>query len=359
MAHLLGGGPAARRAQQETSVVESHFQGLLDDAMVDDDRYRALCGAFGYLQQQEWPDLSSACYAGLGAPPPGAAQETSNGGNSFSCSGSASSGGDSRKRKPDAHPDAKKTLSQGDCKRARGKQQELCDPDQNAGGAGRGKPERPKACTRKKPEVTTAGERTDYIHVRARRGQAMDSHSLAERVRRERISERMRYLQELVPGCDKVTGKAGMLDEIINYVQSLQKQVEFLSMKIAASNPVVNFNIMDDLFGGRRMNPAMTLPAHGLLDPSCLPMSAMQQMQHPPPAGFALEMLVGNQYPPAQSAAATPVTVSAGASVESCLDVSGAAAWDNIGSQNLFTGFDAQFHSVQSDCLLDNLKMEM
>ena len=45
-------------------------------------------------------------------------------------------------------------------------------------------------------------------------------------VRRERISERMRYLQELVPGCDKVTGKAGMLDEIINYVQSLQKQVE-------------------------------------------------------------------------------------------------------------------------------------
>jgi hypothetical protein len=93
--------------------------------------------------------------------------------------------------------------------------------------AGKGKPERPKPCTRKKPEVaTTAGERTDYIHVRARRGQATDSHSLAERVRRERISERMRYLQELVPGCDKVTGKAGMLDEIINYVQSLQKQVE-------------------------------------------------------------------------------------------------------------------------------------
>jgi hypothetical protein len=76
--------------------------------MVDDDRYRALCGAFGYLQQQEWPDLSSACYAGFGAPVPGVAQETSNGGNSFSCSGSASSGGgNSRKRKPDAHADAK------------------------------------------------------------------------------------------------------------------------------------------------------------------------------------------------------------------------------------------------------------
>ena len=45
-------------------------------------------------------------------------------------------------------------------------------------------------------------------------------------VRREKISERMKYLQDLVPGCNKITGKAGMLDEIINYVQSLQRQVE-------------------------------------------------------------------------------------------------------------------------------------
>ena len=45
-------------------------------------------------------------------------------------------------------------------------------------------------------------------------------------VRREKISERMKYLQDLVPGCNKVAGKAGMLDEIINYVQSLQRQVE-------------------------------------------------------------------------------------------------------------------------------------
>ncbi|KAF9607123.1 hypothetical protein IFM89_032239 [Coptis chinensis] len=79
-----------------------------------------------------------------------------------------------------------------------------------------------------------------YIHVRARRGQATDSHSLAERVRREKISERMRLLQGLVPGCDKVTGKALMLDEIINYVQSLQYQVEFLSMKLASVNPVLH-----------------------------------------------------------------------------------------------------------------------
>ncbi|WOH05458.1 hypothetical protein DCAR_0624875 [Daucus carota subsp. sativus] len=82
------------------------------------------------------------------------------------------------------------------------------------------------------------GAPSGYIHVRARRGQATDSHSLAERVRREKISERMKMLQALVPGCDKVTGKALMLDEIINYVQSLQNQVEFLSMKLASMNPM-------------------------------------------------------------------------------------------------------------------------
>ncbi|TVU08785.1 hypothetical protein EJB05_42198 [Eragrostis curvula] len=108
-----------------------------------------------------------------------------------------------------------------------------------------------------------------YIHVRARRGQATDSHSLAERVRRERISERMRVLQALVPGCDKVTGKALVLDEIINYVQSLQNQVEFLSMRIASLSPVLyGFGMDSDSFNdhtqkieGMFHHEALAMPA--------------------------------------------------------------------------------------------------
>ncbi|XP_026659281.2 transcription factor bHLH74-like isoform X2 [Phoenix dactylifera] len=94
-------------------------------------------------------------------------------------------------------------------------------------------------------EISQDGDapKEDYIHVRAKRGQATNSHSLAERVRREKISERMRLLQDLVPGCNKITGKAVMLDEIINYVQSLQRQVEFLSMKLAAVSPELNFDL--------------------------------------------------------------------------------------------------------------------
>ncbi|KAK4412998.1 Transcription factor [Sesamum alatum] len=87
------------------------------------------------------------------------------------------------------------------------------------------------------------GEKLPYVHVRARRGQATDSHSLAERARREKINARMKLLQELVPGCNKISGTAMVLDEIINHVQALQRQVEFLSMRLAAVNPRIDFNL--------------------------------------------------------------------------------------------------------------------
>lgn len=106
----------------------------------------------------------------------------------------------------------------------------------------------------------------DYIHVRARRGQATDAHSLAERVRREKISERMKFLQDLVPGCSKVTGKAVMLDEIINYVQSLQRQVEFLSMKLSIVNPRMDINMealmSKDMFQSRGSLPQDVYSTH-------------------------------------------------------------------------------------------------
>lgn len=92
------------------------------------------------------------------------------------------------------------------------------------------------------PQKPAEQPKQDYIHVRARRGQAADSHSLAERARREKISERMKILQDLVPGCNKVICKALVLDEIINYIQSLQHQVEFLSMKLEAVNSRVDLD---------------------------------------------------------------------------------------------------------------------
>ncbi|EFJ11695.1 hypothetical protein SELMODRAFT_28264, partial [Selaginella moellendorffii] len=61
--------------------------------------------------------------------------------------------------------------------------------------------------------------------LRAKRGCATHPRSIAERVRRTRISERMRRLQELVPNMDKQTNTSDMLDEAVEYMKFLQKQV--------------------------------------------------------------------------------------------------------------------------------------
>ncbi|KAJ1427906.1 Myc-type, basic helix-loop-helix [Sesbania bispinosa] len=135
----------------------------------------------------------------------------------------------------------------------------------------------------------------DYIHVRARRGQATDSHSLAERVRREKISERMKLLQDLVPGCNKVTGKALMLDEIINYVQSLQRQVEIFQSNNSLANPIFPLDSSAPAFYGHQpqQNPAIhnNIPnrtmSHTSVDP--LDSSLIQNlgMHLPPLNGFS------------------------------------------------------------------------
>lgn len=126
-----------------------------------------------------------------------------------------------------------------------------------------------KAQSKKSKIAESDKEKLPYVHVRARRGQATDSHSLAERARREKINARMKLLQELVPGCNKISGTAMVLDEIINHVQSLQRQVEFLSMRLAAVNPRVDINL-DGLFtteGGSMIEnsfPGMCMP------PTCM-----------------------------------------------------------------------------------------
>ncbi|MED6168820.1 hypothetical protein PIB30_015196 [Stylosanthes scabra] len=65
--------------------------------------------------------------------------------------------------------------------------------------------------------------------IRAKRGCATHPRSIAERVRRTKISERMRKLQDLVPNMDKQTNTADMLDLAVEYIKELQNQVESLS----------------------------------------------------------------------------------------------------------------------------------
>uniref|UniRef100_A0A7N0UY17 BHLH domain-containing protein n=2 Tax=Kalanchoe fedtschenkoi TaxID=63787 RepID=A0A7N0UY17_KALFE len=62
----------------------------------------------------------------------------------------------------------------------------------------------------------------------AKRSRAADIHNQSERKRRDKINQRMKTLQKLVPNSNK-TDKASMLDEVIDYLKQLQAQVNMMN----------------------------------------------------------------------------------------------------------------------------------
>ncbi|KAF8649647.1 hypothetical protein HU200_013769 [Digitaria exilis] len=62
-----------------------------------------------------------------------------------------------------------------------------------------------------------------------RRSRSAEFHNFSERRRRDRINEKLKALQELLPNCTK-TDKVSMLDEAIDYLKSLQLQLQMLVM---------------------------------------------------------------------------------------------------------------------------------
>ncbi|CAA0815257.1 Transcription factor PIF1 [Striga hermonthica] len=65
----------------------------------------------------------------------------------------------------------------------------------------------------------------------SKRSRAAEVHNLSERRRRDRINEKMRTLQELLPRRTKLD-KASVLDETIEFMKSLMMQVQMLTMML-------------------------------------------------------------------------------------------------------------------------------
>lgn len=72
-------------------------------------------------------------------------------------------------------------------------------------------------------------ETTVPCQVRAKRGFATHPRSIAERMRRTRISKNMKKLQDLFPNMDKQTNTADMLDLAVDYIKELQKEMQKLN----------------------------------------------------------------------------------------------------------------------------------
>ncbi|CAM8922955.1 unnamed protein product [Rhodiola kirilowii] len=81
---------------------------------------------------------------------------------------------------------------------------------------------------------------TNRVGSGSKRSRAAEVHNLSERRRRDRINEKMRALQELIPHCNKVD-KASMLDEAIEYLKTLQLQVQMMSMGSGLCMPPMMF----------------------------------------------------------------------------------------------------------------------
>eukprot|EP01018_Ginkgo_biloba_P040038 Gb_30387 [translate_table: standard] len=79
----------------------------------------------------------------------------------------------------------------------------------------------------KKPQVGRSNS--------GKRSRAAAVHNQSERRRRDRINEKMKALQKLIPNSSK-TDKASMLDEAIEYLKHLQAQLQMMSLRNGLSN---------------------------------------------------------------------------------------------------------------------------
>uniref|UniRef100_A0A0D9XMB4 BHLH domain-containing protein n=1 Tax=Leersia perrieri TaxID=77586 RepID=A0A0D9XMB4_9ORYZ len=131
--------------------------------------------------------------------------------------------------------------------------------------------------------VVIKGEGAMRSSISTKRSRAAAIHNESERKRRDRINQKMKTLQKLVPNSSKAD-KASMLDEVINYLKQLQAQVQVMSrmssmmMPMGMAMPQLQMSVMAQMaqmaqFGLSMMNMGHQSGYPGLTPP----------MMHTPP----------------------------------------------------------------------------
>ncbi|RLN31109.1 hypothetical protein C2845_PM05G02690 [Panicum miliaceum] len=130
--------------------------------------------------------------------------------------------------------------------------------------------------------------------------------------RRHKINERLRTLQQLVPGCDNKSNQASTLDQTIQYMKSLQQHVQ--AMSFGAARPAAAAAAVYHVVQPQHAPPVdvpMMPAAPVVLAPApamVVPFGAMLQLPHYPAAGVPVMMPAATAAPlyPAARAAAAP-----------------------------------------------------
>uniref|UniRef100_A0A0D9VZS4 BHLH domain-containing protein n=1 Tax=Leersia perrieri TaxID=77586 RepID=A0A0D9VZS4_9ORYZ len=138
-------------------------------------------------------------------------------------------------------------------------------------------------------EATEETKSSSRRYGSKRRTRAAEVHNLSERRRRDRINEKMRALQDLIPHCNKVraspwtdtvmlTDKASILDEAIEYLKSLQMQVQIMWMTTGMAPMMFP--------GAHQFMPTMAVGMNSACMPTAQGLSQMPRlpyMNHPLP----------------------------------------------------------------------------
>ncbi|RLM98810.1 hypothetical protein C2845_PM06G33000 [Panicum miliaceum] len=139
--------------------------------------------------------------------------------------------------------------------------------------------------------------------------------------RRHKINEKLRTLQQHVPGCDK-SNQASTLDQTIQYMKSLQQHVQ--AMSFGPARPAATaYPVVQPHHAPPGAPPAVDVPmmpaAPVVLAPAptmVVPFGAMLQLPHYPAAGVPVIMPAAAAAPlyPAARAAAAPESARSSAS---------------------------------------------
>ncbi|KAJ8534770.1 hypothetical protein K7X08_016498 [Anisodus acutangulus] len=114
-----------------------------------------------------------------------------------------------------------------------------------------------------------------------KRSRAAATHNQSERKRRDKINQRMKTLQKLVPTSSK-TDKASMLDEVIEYLKQLKGQVEAMSRMNHVNMMLPNMALQ------QQQAFQMSMMGMGGMGMQCLPnnITAMPSVPHSTTASF-------------------------------------------------------------------------